>query len=258
MIIALSTWAQKEHGKDIAYSSVVFITLIRIEFLAFRTPFHVDVFSSFSWSTNIVGRKRWLFLLPGEETKLESGPAGKPFSIDDDILKQRGVDYIEIIQNAGETVFVPSGWHHQVWNLAETISVNHNWFNAGNIFTIWSEMHKTFELVVKEISDCRDMDDFDGHCQLMLRSEFGLNFDMLIDLLDVVVDNRIRVLTVEQEAVLVNDVLMGKGHAAYDLKVAVRVLDDIKDKCKDLLWKEKCEDVLQKLTGFIRNKKTFK
>lgn len=195
------------------------------------------------------GIKRWLFLLPGEEVKLKSGPADKLFSIDDDILTQRSVDYIEIIQNAGETVFVPSGWHHQVWNLAETISVNHNWFNACNIFTIWSEMYKTFELVVEEISDCREMQDFDAHCQLMLRSVFGMNFDMLIDLLDVIVDNRIRVLTAEEEAVQVNDVLLGKGHAGYDLKVTVRVLDDIKDKCKDLLWKEKCEDILQKLNG---------
>ena len=24
---------------------------------------------------------------------------------------------IEIIQEAGQIVFVPSGWHHQVWNL---------------------------------------------------------------------------------------------------------------------------------------------
>ena len=34
------------------------------------TPFHTDVFGSYSWSSNIVGRKRWIFLPPGEERKL--------------------------------------------------------------------------------------------------------------------------------------------------------------------------------------------
>eukprot|EP01012_Entosiphon_sulcatum_P022644 TRINITY_DN2761_c0_g1_i1.p1 TRINITY_DN2761_c0_g1~~TRINITY_DN2761_c0_g1_i1.p1 ORF type:complete len:226 (-),score=16.76 TRINITY_DN2761_c0_g1_i1:486-1142(-) len=33
------------------------------------TPFHCDVFGSFSWSANIVGRKRWVFYHP-EETPL--------------------------------------------------------------------------------------------------------------------------------------------------------------------------------------------
>ena len=35
------------------------------------TPFHADVFGSFSWSANIVGKKRWIFFPPGEEIKLK-------------------------------------------------------------------------------------------------------------------------------------------------------------------------------------------
>ena len=31
------------------------------------TPFHADVFRSFSWSANICGRKRWIFFPPGEQ-----------------------------------------------------------------------------------------------------------------------------------------------------------------------------------------------
>jgi hypothetical protein len=27
----------------------------------------------------------------------------------------------EIIQEAGEAIFIPSGWHHQVWNLVSMI-----------------------------------------------------------------------------------------------------------------------------------------
>ena len=33
------------------------------------TPLHEDVFGSYSWSANIVGRKRWLFYRPGQEVR---------------------------------------------------------------------------------------------------------------------------------------------------------------------------------------------
>ena len=50
------------------------------------TPFHKDVYDSYSWSTNVVGRKLWTFWAP-----------------DDEARKQPGV---ELVQEAGETVFV--------------------------------------------------------------------------------------------------------------------------------------------------------
>lgn len=31
-----------------------------------------------------------------------------------------GALYYEVVQNVGEIIFVPSGWHHQVWNLVES------------------------------------------------------------------------------------------------------------------------------------------
>ena len=33
----------------------------------------------------------------------------------------------KVVQEAGETIFVPSGWYHQVTNLVDTVSINHNW-----------------------------------------------------------------------------------------------------------------------------------
>ena len=36
------------------------------------TPFHADVFRSFSWSANICGRKRWIFFPPGEHPRIIS------------------------------------------------------------------------------------------------------------------------------------------------------------------------------------------
>lgn len=30
---------------------------------------------------------------------------------------------LEIIQEQGQTIFVPSGWHHQVWNLVSIVPI---------------------------------------------------------------------------------------------------------------------------------------
>ena len=48
----------------------------------------------------------------------------------------------EVIQETGDVIFVPSGWHHQVHNLEDTISINHNWFNGANIGSIFSELKR--------------------------------------------------------------------------------------------------------------------
>lgn len=40
---------------------------------------------------------------------------------------------LEVIQEPGETIFVPSDVFHTVENLEPTLSINHNWLNAHNL-----------------------------------------------------------------------------------------------------------------------------
>ena len=47
------------------------------------TPFHSDVFGSFSWSANIVGRKRWIFYPPGEEDRLADASGNLVYNVND-------------------------------------------------------------------------------------------------------------------------------------------------------------------------------
>lgn len=91
-----------------------------------RTPFHADVLTSYSWSANIVGRKRWLLFPPGEENRLRDAHGQLSFDATSEELNDRkkypnydatSLRRFEIIQETGEIIFVPSGWHHQVWNL---------------------------------------------------------------------------------------------------------------------------------------------
>lgn len=83
--------------------------------MEFRTPLHSDVYGSFSWSSNIVGRKRWILIPAGQEEKLRT--KGKiPSDLAKIDLVSIGINYLEVIQSQGEVIFVPSGWYHQVWN----------------------------------------------------------------------------------------------------------------------------------------------
>ena len=54
----------------------------------------------------------------------------------------KAVRSYEVIQETGDVIFVPSKWHHQVHNLEDTISINHNWFNGANIGSIFGDLKK--------------------------------------------------------------------------------------------------------------------
>ena len=52
-------------------------------------------------------------------------------------------------------IFVPSGWHHTVENLRDTLSINHNWLNAHNIHWAASLLRSERAEAVAAIEDCR-------------------------------------------------------------------------------------------------------
>lgn len=79
------------------------------------TPLHRDVYASYSWSANVVGRKVWWLFPPGVEAELKDARGELEFDIRSvPRAAQRG---IKILQEEGEVLFVPSGWHHQVVNV---------------------------------------------------------------------------------------------------------------------------------------------
>ncbi|XP_017132631.1 2-oxoglutarate and iron-dependent oxygenase JMJD4 homolog [Drosophila elegans] len=187
------------------------------------TSYHSDVFGSFSWSTNIVGLKKWIIMPPGEELKLNDRLGNPPFSIDEQMLDEHNVRYYTIDQRANEAVFVPSGWFHQVWNLTDTISVNHNWFNACNISMVWQNLRHNLKAVCREISDCQQMDDFEAHCQTMLRASFGINYLDFIELLEFIAARRLAEETAATKFLLFDSYRMNDYHVQYDLECLRRI-----------------------------------
>ncbi|CAF1491018.1 unnamed protein product, partial [Adineta steineri] len=100
---------------------------------------------------------------------------------------------IEFIQEPGDIVFVPSEWYHDVTNIGYTISINHNWFNAFNIFRIWKHLCLTLDDIEHRIEDCRALmsDTWYEHCQVILQANEGMNFISLYKLLYIIAQRRI-------------------------------------------------------------------
>lgn len=190
------------------------------------TPFHADVFRSYSWSTNICGRKRWVFYPPGEEQYLRDTFGTPVYDIDSTELSDTSKypkaasasGRLEVIQEQGQTIFVPSGWYHQVWNLEDTISINHNWLNGTNIHIAWEFLVESLNQVEYAIQDCSSMDEWPEQCQLLLRATHGMDYHEFYVMLRTVARRRINLLRGAEDVISFGQWRLGKNHATYDLR----------------------------------------
>ncbi|CAO3614747.1 unnamed protein product [Cunninghamella blakesleeana] len=159
------------------------------------TPFHADVFRSYSWSSNICGVKKWTLFPPNQEDFYKDKLGNMVYDIrnvDSNQFQQFSkAKKLVLYQKDGETVFVPSGWYHQVENIGGTISINHNWFNACNIEQCYQSLSNDLKDVEQSIEDLKkDMDknDFINTCQQLLLAHSGWNWMILNKLLDCILN----------------------------------------------------------------------
>ncbi|KAL7222807.1 hypothetical protein ACSBR1_024497 [Camellia fascicularis] len=147
------------------------------------TPLHADVFRSYSWSANVCGKKQWHFLSPCQcHLVFDRNMKCSIYDIFKDASETKfpGFEkaiWLECTQEQNEIIFVPSGWYHQVHNLEDTISINHNWFNAYNFCWVWDLLFRDYNEAKEYIEDIKDIcDDFEGLCQRNLAANTGMNF----------------------------------------------------------------------------------
>ncbi|KAG0319714.1 JmjC domain-containing protein 4 [Linnemannia gamsii] len=150
------------------------------------TPFHADVYRSYSWSANICGVKKWTLFPPNQEHLFQDQLHNTVYDIEN-------VDPIQfpnfhkakrftIYQQPGHTLFVPSGWWHQVHNIGDTISINHNWCNGSNLDLLVESMTSDLKEVEREIDHLKEMMDQDEWietCQKLLLLNSGWDWSTL-------------------------------------------------------------------------------
>ncbi|CAH1388362.1 unnamed protein product [Nezara viridula] len=223
------------------------------------TPLHADVFSSFSWSVNICGRKKWVFFPPGEELNLKNKFGELVYSVESEHLKDNAlypnyknlVEPFVLIQEVGDAIFVPSEWHHQVWNLEDTISINHNWINACNIKIVWKDLLNNLNKIKAEIADCQDMEDWDNQCQLILKSVFGMDINDFLYFIFYIADVRLNCLDNDDLLKLnYSDYSFGKNHIIHDLLSLSHVLSLLKENCLGSKSMNKIINLIERIETF--------
>ncbi|XP_035888669.1 2-oxoglutarate and iron-dependent oxygenase JMJD4 isoform X6 [Phyllostomus discolor] len=150
------------------------------------------------WTTTV--SSTWGPLAPGQEEALRDCHGGLPYDVTAPaFLESRphpGLNHcsppLEVMQEAGEMVFVPSGWHHQVHNMEDTISINHNWVNGCNLANMWHFLQQELCAVQREVGEWKDtMPDWHHHCQVIMRSCSGINFKEFYHFLKVIAERRL-------------------------------------------------------------------
>ena len=115
-------------------------------------------------------------------------------------------------------IFVPSGWHHTVLNLEDTLSVNHNWLNSFNCQRAWTVLRADFREACSQIEDCRDLcepGEFLALAQRNLRLNSGIQLTMF---------GRLLAQAGREARAAVDD---GNDSAAHDLSVVRRLLGEV-------------------------------
>ena len=168
-----------------------------------------------------------------------------------ELLNSKNVKFFDFIQECNETVFVPSGWYHQVVNVEDTVSVNHNWFNGCNVAVVADNLVKHFEDVVKEIEDCRDMENFSEHCQLMMKSSFGMNFKDFFDIIFHIINKRIESLTHNNMTEAFDKFYFGRNHILSDLKIISKFLVDLVKNPSVAQFKDLMEESIKRIVEVL-------
>ena len=149
------------------------------------TYLHHDICCSYSWSVNLMGRKKWYLWPPSKasllfknnnlhgELSLNDPRFDKLNTYSSSIVSDDILDScIILMQEKSDGIFVPSGWFHFVENIIEdkeghgfdssndnhlnyTISINHNWFNGFSVHEIYAFLLRDLAKIKNEISHLR-------------------------------------------------------------------------------------------------------
>ncbi|KAF9906225.1 hypothetical protein EC991_000852 [Linnemannia zychae] len=132
-------------------------------------PWHVDPSGTSAWNTLLSGHKRWALypphtIPPGHDPTSSERKTSVSWYLDVYPYLPPESLPLEIVQNPGQTIYVPSGWWHMVINMDDTVAVTHNFADEANLLQVKRSLLsddkettqlKRWELLEKEICSRR-------------------------------------------------------------------------------------------------------
>lgn len=108
---------------------------------------HYEMWGSSGWVGMISGRKRFVFFSPDQSDVLYNGQVDI-FNPDlDKFPLYAKAKPIEAIVEAGDIIYAPPLWWHQVENLEDSISITHDFINEWNSKLVFSEFAQKYPLL---------------------------------------------------------------------------------------------------------------
>lgn len=98
-----------------------------------------------------------------------------PEGADNDFPNARAAAPLAVEQPPGAALFVPSLWYHQVHNVTDCVSVNHNWLNAANARVCWAALRDDMADLRRGLPDVEDRRD-GVLCQSLLARRAGADY----------------------------------------------------------------------------------
>ena len=124
--------------------------------------------TSYSWSANLLGRKKWYLIPPSSIPYCRLNPSDPNSPLHNDIRPGKinltkyplfkKVEIIEVVQEVGMIIFIPSNWFHFVENLNEfVISLNKNWCNSINLIQMFNCMKESVKETEDALGDVKEV-----------------------------------------------------------------------------------------------------
>lgn len=120
---------------------------------------------------------------------------------------------------------------------------------------MWTSLKDSLMAVKKEVEDCKDMEGWDEHCQLMLQAMFGMNYEDFYSFLTFIGKRRMDFLRDSEPVLLFGNWQLGRNHMLFDLiQLKTILITFIKDTdTKSLNFFKKLDDQSDELIKEIEH-----
>lgn len=96
---------------------------------------------------------------------------------------------------------------------------------------------------MKEVDDCKDMKNWNEHCQLMLKTSYGMDYKQFFEFISFIAKNRLHVMAKKSQVISFNKYLLGCNHCLFDLRALRNVLENFVTDAQDLsVYNLTCEN----------------